>query len=84
MNLANEAVDACTEIALYLEKWLEEAEVHQLGLPLEVFVIVPFDNRVFQLTHSICIAEYFQYPIFDISLLSIIVICEDCISCWIS
>lgn len=83
VDLAYKAIDAGTEVALHLEQWFEETEVHQLGLPLEVLIIVPLNNWVLQLTDPICVAEYFQYPIFDISLFSVIIVGEHGVSGWI-
>lgn len=76
MNLADEAVYTRTEIALYLEQWLKETQVHQLWLSLEIFVVIPLDDRVLELTYSICVAENFQNSIFNVPLLSVIVVGE--------
>ena len=81
MYLAYQPINSCAKVALYLKQLLEEAEVHQLRLSLEILILIPLDNRVFELTNAVCVAEDFQDPILDISLLSVVIICKYSISC---
>jgi len=44
MYFTDEAIDSGTCIRFDFEEWLEEAEVHELVLPLEVLTVIPFNN----------------------------------------
>lgn len=83
MNLTNKTINTRTKIALNLKKWLKETEVHKFGLALKVLIIIPFNYRVFQLTNSIGITEYFQNSIFDIALFAVVIVCKHGVFCWV-
>ena len=76
MYLAYQSINSCAKVALYLEQRLEKAEVHELRLSLEILILIPFE-----LANAVCVAEDFQDPILDISLLSVIIICKYSIPC---
>ena len=72
MYFTDEAIDSGTCIRFDFEEWLEEAEVHELVLPLEVLTVIPFNNWIFKFTHSVGVTEYLEDPIFDGSLLAVV------------
>ena len=79
MYLTYETVNTCTRELLHFEKRTEERQVHELILPLEVLAIVPLNNGVLELTHSVGVTVNLQNSVNHSPLLSVVAVSQHCI-----
>ena len=72
MDLADEAVNACTHVPFSLKNGREKAEVHELMWSLEVLAVVPLHHGIFQFAHPISITEDLENSISHLPCFSVI------------
>ncbi len=72
MDLADEAINACTHVPFSLENGLKKAEIHELMWSLEVLTVVPLHYGIFQFTHPIGITKNLENSVSHFPCFSVI------------